>query len=449
MSYRNNIINVIKELSKGMDLMSENLCLLNVNYEKSEDNLNIYQISNHFLTKFDKYKNIKDGEDINTEELLKEFTFISHDTSNLKPSELENLTKIAKVVNSSLYHDITKFYFSSKNNISNNNSDKTYQTAVYIAKTNDELNKYCYFEVKYITILNLNISSKPILLLLFKDIEYEKFSIKSQQMNTFSNILVSSLTHELNNPLNGLNGLIFSIKNDIDKIKSYLNLFQRNLEENKTNKETSFNFIESIKEHINSIKIFIDFAKYSHQKIDLVGKNFTFYSKFKLKLPMTFKLHDSTINKILKKSLKLFKTLARINKIKIAFDVEILNYYIVKTDKDFLEIILSNIVLMAEKHCKETNISIFVTDIDDKIINTIKHLDSIKIKFILEDMIIYSNAKLDDALNSENLDIINIFNFTNNCLAENINCKYTEKINNDKILTIELLLKSVYTLFAN
>lgn len=444
LSFKINIKKAIKELSKGMDKLSENLCMLSVssNNNGEDVNLNIYQISSQFLNYLNQDSNLDkhfiDDAEIKAEEFLNNFIFIANDISNLKAKEVEKLTKIAVSSNATLYYDILKFC-SSKKIDSCSNLKEVYHTGIYIIKSPD-LNKYRYFEVRYVKYINSSVSEKPFILLLFKDIENEKYMVKSQQMNTFSNILVSSFTHELNNPLNGLNGLLFSLKNEVNEIEEQINSLKL------SNKVDNFNNkIKGIKYNINQIAINFKFVKYSHEKINIIAKNFTCFSKLKLKLPLNFKIADLSLKYILEKTLKLFKSLALINNIKLNLNVEILSFYFIKTDFEYFRIILSNIILMVEKHCKNTELSLFILDKDNnKIKDTLKELKEIKLCFYLRNILINKNSKLND-IEADSLDIINVFTFNNKHLSSHLNCVYDEVYNGVESLKIELTLKGVYT----
>ena len=96
----------------------------------------------------------------------------------MKPKEVENLVRIVVTTKCSLYFDILKLFINTNNKIEGNYSknDKLYKTGIYVIKLPNQ-ESYKYFEIKYIKYANADVSSKPFVLLLFKDIENEKYVI--------------------------------------------------------------------------------------------------------------------------------------------------------------------------------------------------------------------------------------------------------------------------------
>lgn len=200
-SFYDSLKNAILDLGKGMDLISENMCMISVDNKKE---MSLYQCSNKFM---DAYV----PKSMETQDL--------YDILSLFRSVHLDHNKVPIVVEEhSLYRDITDFVNKGEKS---ENGQGNYKARLYAYKKID--GTYHYFRVKYVFYNPQVLSNHEIfLLILFNNLDDEDYHMKSQQISAFSNVLVSSLTHELKNPLNGLAGQIDSINADLlDKFKMH------------------------------------------------------------------------------------------------------------------------------------------------------------------------------------------------------------------------------------
>lgn len=481
--YTESMKNGFIELSKGLDKISENICMISIEENEIMSNeeildfkfesylkLTIYQISQKFLKDF--FPNETNYHLLNIEDVLSNFIYITKDELEQGLGSLDNNPK------HNLYSDILEFLkinldkSGSKLRTSiKNKGDVSYRTNIFICKTNQGTIRY--FEVKYVLYNHKILKNENLyILMLFNDIEHEKYHLKDQQLNIFGNILVSSLTHELNNPLNGLSGQIYILekanKENVQNHKFIVDAYKNNLKTEDVKKYAKTVGVKSLvldntvneilkgeitknpivlilksllKNYISSdltINGYIKFIKYLKKKICLIVENFAIYSRLKLKLMFNIKLNEVNLLFLLHKSLKLLYPMTEINQNRSTVNIDEANFYTVKTDIHIFRTVVSNIMLMFEKNSNKSEISI-----DLELRNNIQSSKQfLVIKFKLKNALYNKDSKLDSAC-LDNLDIINIFSTNNKGLAECIGLEYCEYIEGDSNIIIkEIIIKS-------
>lgn len=237
-----NLQYAMKELSIGMDKISENICMLKINKQMSNNKLIMksFQISQSYLNELNIRNSFLNNNsyDDRIETMLSQFIYVDNKDKNGIVTEDNNQNSRNSnqlYTNKNLFEDIQEFINNDiiMNRDNNLEIKDTYKQKLYkYSKLNEKDEEVIiYYDVKF-TIYKQDIylckttkvnSNELILLLLFKNIEHEKYHLKEQQMTTFSNSLVSSLTHELNNPLNGLNGQIFVVNDELAEMENKTN----------------------------------------------------------------------------------------------------------------------------------------------------------------------------------------------------------------------------------
>jgi CheY-like chemotaxis protein len=477
-----NFINSIVELSKCIDKIAENILILN--YDKN-NYLNFYQGSSDFFQKFKKY------EESNIEKVLNEFIHIREEDlliiKNLSESKFKfngASYNFNKDLSYTLYHDILN-YLEEENNV----KDSKYHVNYYAKRKIDEENNeiYEFFEVKYV-VFSSNLyydADKKFLLMLFRNIEYETFHSKIQQLTTFGNILISSLTHELKNPLNALYGIFYSFESDSEVINKKLNMIENLVkrDQEKYNEDIEMNYLlGDIKKHFQKIPMvaekyysklapnlpystfsqtmdesissklktlllslnlyFFDtfnsnlkYSKYLISKINLILANFEIFSKSRLKLSIQTKNSETNLYTILNKCFKILYPMIEFNNNYLNLDIYRAKTCMIKTDVKFFKILLKNIIIIFEKRSRRSDLEISVRENPGNKDNPIFSLCENKLDIILELKNMFS---LDDSihkLSNEDLDIIDVFRKNNKIISQLIECDYTEIFSEaDKIL---------------
>lgn len=353
-----NLIKGIIELSKGLDQLSENLCLVSVK-EQNINNLNLFHISTNLLKEINNsYKQNTNDDNNYFVNLLDKFTYL-----NISPVEAENRNLIDINTN---YSNISNLLLDLQEFISSNN-ENNYKSNLYAYKIhsnnnnndNDDNNNNCcykFYEVKYVNYKHPEIFDEKFVIILFKNIKQQQYQIKNQQISTFGNVLVSSLNNEINNPLNGLYGQCYLLQKQNKKFKKIIQQIKMHYYNNNNNNDNSnnnaSNYIDKLEQINEDMQSNIRVIKYIKKKINFVVINFMYYSKFKLKLPFTLNNKLVKLNCCLIKMLKILTPILQFNKIKL-IDSNILiatayKYYF-NVDISLFKTLLFNICLIIDK----------------------------------------------------------------------------------------------------
>lgn len=359
----------IRTISNAMNLISENLMILSLNNKKESiyhcsDNLNQY-FKPHELNALDILSHFKNSIDSIDKTLLDDF--------------LEYLE---------LFNTCDKKDFRKRD---------TFQGNYFIKNLNNLENDY--YEIKFV-IASLNVTNPFIeeeyVFMMFKNINLDTFKSKNQQMKAFSNVLVSSLTHELKNPISVLLSYIHSLKIEI---KNEIDLFSitetKDLIYNKIKDNNSI-YIKQIKEIIMLIS-----------DMNLIIINFEIFSKFRLNL--NFNLSKTKIDLML--------LIEKIYQSKIKIKSNFISPIFIETDINLIEVIFKNIYLILKKKTNiHSNIE-FEANLD-------QDSNILKIQYSILNPLFNSNHTIADPSLSDSIEIIDIYNSNNINLSRLLNYKY-------------------------
>ena len=523
--------NTLFELSSILDKVSESIVMMRV-HEKRDVNqttpitrvnnksinnnpyvLSLYHCSENFSTKYlenrnykiihsppDRKQNSDSTKTLNllnsAECLFEKFIYVPREDLMYK-SETAKL-KFDSQMNSSynLLNDLNDFVEENYKGISLQSASSSYKKNIYAFKINDLSENdahYEYFEVKYI-LFNSSIFSnnENFVLMLFRNINHETYHFKNQQMTAFGNVLISSLTHELKNPLNAIYGQIYSMESEAKMLCKDIDILENILQKEKSiySDDIEFNYlISEYKTHNDKIPMIIDklvslqknenangivnkaaiqakiktlilckfvnyyglvynnlrCCKYIISKINLITENFEIFSKLKLKLHFDIRPSEVNLFFLLKKSFKLLYPMVEINNNMLTVDVNLAKISLIKTDPRIFRILIKNILLIFAKRSNKSSIEIYVKQLSRVKKLTDKEDESpsnliLEISFILKDSLQMNFTPKND-INS--LDVKDIFRKNIKKLAPLINIDCSEKnLENNNVLKYTLLIQN-------
>lgn len=303
-----------------------------------------------------------------------------------------------------------------------------------------------FYDVKF-GFININSDKKnhlKNLIISFKSISLENFHLKCQQLSSFSGVILSTLTHELKNPLTGLSGELYSMKSESKSCKQENILIEQIIQNdpNYKNKLFSSPIIEELKK-INTKKSYkneklksdllsrklikenrisghIKFSNYVLKKLNLIIENLEIFAKIKLKQTLYAKFTEINLNQIIKKSTKMLESIMELNNNRLNMEIVQANSYVIKTDSKKLETIIQNILLVVEKTLLNSrldiNVSLGTTSKAEEKLGLI-------ISFTLHNPSFYFKSCEKD----ESLEVMDIFSRNNKRLAKLINVDYIEE----------------------
>lgn len=433
-SYVNNLKKSIYDLSIGMDKISENLFILEINDSRK---LSVFHCSQNFISKFENHTNVINK--IEVEKLLKNFFYVTN-------KEINSYTNLDAPNSHTLLNDLDSFLYDfnkEKNKTSNQSSYcDDYIKNIYVTKEKNGTLKY--FEVKLV-IYSPQIFEENIkfVMMLFKNIDHEAYNSKNQQMLTIGKQLVSIFKNEMDGPLQGLKAQIMVIKKEINtKIEEELSIL-KTIQNNETNylkneylngsisqytdlidfRKIVVNLLNSNSLHNNYLKKFIKFSKYLHFKIENIMNNCKFYSEKSLANSSNIHLSEYNLFYLLNKSLKNFKISALLHNNTISIDLSDLKDCIVKMDLYAFSLLIKNLFLLFEKFCVRSNITI-----KGNISKNAKNREEISIKFFSDNYIKIKDCEKSDSISTNAVDIftdnnINISKFLDIQLSETFDIK--------------------------
>lgn len=500
-NFSESVENALTDLTKGMGSISENLCILSL---KDSNKLGLYQCSKEFLKNY-YCKNNTNFNDVDVQKFLQKFKLVTRQQPYKGNKHYsEELVREVPLYRTSdnLLNDVNNYLreqssmppqsFSNAYKVEDNThldkAMKISKVSFYaVSSVNDS---YDYFEIKYVLYKSKLIDhEETFILMLFNHTTLESLQSKNDQLTTLGNILVSSLTNELKNPLNGLNGQIFVINKENaenlaqhEKIKRYITEKQRRAENLNLPRSDTFQEVQPrrIKSAIkrkfsssdfvtnllckymntdHSLRTHLDFSKFLRNKMNLIVENFEIYSKLKLKQLFNLKFNENNLMYILRKSLKMLNPIVQLNNNKLKLNVEIANFCSVRVDLRVVRTLLSNIILMLEKQSKHSLITVTVDLLKfDKInnsntqnsprsvninanldnISSVLHEENVKpiisVKFTLDNFLSTAGIKNDDRspFNTNRAELVSIFSSNNARLAQLIDVDYLERCDEEK-----------------
>lgn len=434
----------IDKVTEEMCHTLDNFCILKI---EAHNKLSIHQCSRLFRDNFSQYSNVSD-EDTRIRKMFKNFKYL--------PKEgLNQIQKMNLLNNNSinLIDYLDEFFHKQKSNTNSALGNKDTKNLYVIKSSTGSLESY---DIKYTQYTQDDILEKKQFLMIHFSLVTKQIYISNNSENPeFENILMSSLAHELKNPLNGLNGQMFVIaKENSENIELHekINKFL----EDKQSPIENFNLLEDDELGINSLqdpkeeefaknalikymksdltlKTHLLFCKFLKKKLILITENFEIYSKLKLDNFFNIKSQEINLLHILSKPLRFLRPILHLNNNQLDCDIEQTRFCSIRTDINILKIIMNNIVMIMEKQSKNTQIRISVnlsskSVSNPKVSSASSQKQTAHIKFKVYDVMANSDINLDNRSisHTEHISINNILSANNKRLARMIGCEYSE-----------------------